>query len=478
MTKLVLGCAIASFCHAGSAVLYEGARLILGDRSAPIENGAFVVENGHITAIGARGTVKAPAGAARVDLTGKTVMPTLNNVHLHIGYEGFVSWGPENHTTENVLDQLEREAFYGAGAVMTMGDQPDDFAIKFQRDQKAGKFPPAARFFFAAGLAPPGGGPDSVLIQGTNALHAIREVATPEQAVAAVRQIAAKNIQQIKFWVDERDNTRGGMKKLSPEIYSAIIAEAHRHGITVHAHATNLADQKGVVRAGVDVLVHTVANEKIDDEFIALLKEKKPYWAPVMGLGDTADLCDGPDPFVEQSMPDSVVADVRAGKTWLRSSPCSAPPNTRREEILKYNFSHMVAAGARTVLGSDAGVSAKYAYGFAEHHEIGMYVRFGMSPAEAILVSTSRPAELLRIPDAGTLRKGARADFIVLNANPLENIRNTRSIDSVYLDGIKLDRGDLQSRFKRAEIDRDAYRAKVKKDYVPHPPALIQTPEK
>ena len=356
---ILLGCAMAGFACAGNAVLYEGARLIIGDSSAPIENGAFVVENGRITAIGVRGAIKAPAGAARVDLTGKTVMPALNNVHLHIGYEGFVSWGPENHTAENVLDHLEREAFYGVGAVMSMGDQPDDFALKFQRDQKAGKFPAAAQFFFAAGLAPPGGGPDAVLIQGTNALHAIREVATPEQAVAAVRQIAAKKIPQIKFWVDERDNTRGGMKKLSPEIYSAIIAEAHRHGITVHAHAIMLADQKGVVKAGVDVLVHTVGNERIDDEFIALLKEKKPYWAPVMGLGDTADLCDDPNPFVEQSMPDSVVADVRAGKTWLRSNPCSAAPNTRRDDILKYNFSQMVAAGARIVLGSDAGVSAK-----------------------------------------------------------------------------------------------------------------------
>jgi imidazolonepropionase-like amidohydrolase len=476
MIKIFVFCAMACAGLAGNAVIYEGARLIIGDASAPVENGAFVVENGRITAVGVRGAVKAPAGAARVDLTGKTVMPTFNNVHMHIGYEAFVSWGPEDHTTENVLDHLEREAFYGAGAVMTMGDQPDDFAIRFQRDQRAGKFPPAARFFFAAGLAPPGGGPDTVLIQGTNAMHAIREVATPEQAVAAVRQIAAKNIPQIKFWVDERDNTRGGMKKLSPEIYGAIIAEAHRHGITVHAHATTLADQKGVVRAGVDVLVHTVANEKIDDEFVALLKEKKPYWAPVMGLGDTADLCEDPNPFVEQSMPDSVIANVRAGKTWLRSSPCSATPNAQRDEILKYNFSQMVGAGARTVLGSDAGVSAKYAYGFAEHHEIAMYVRYGMSPADALLVSTSRPAELLRIKDGGSLRNGARADFMVLDANPLENIRNTRSINSVYLQGIKLNRVELQARFKRAEIDRDAYQAKTKKDYVPHPPALLHAP--
>ena len=148
-------------------------------------------------------------------------MPAMNNVHIHIGYEGYTSWSVENHTPENVLDHLEREAFYGVGAAMTMGDQPADFAIKFQQDQLAGKFPPAARFFFAAGMAPPGGGPDSLLITGTTPLHAIYEVSTADEARAAVRKIAALKIKQVKFWVDNRDNTRGGMKKMPPEVYTA-----------------------------------------------------------------------------------------------------------------------------------------------------------------------------------------------------------------------------------------------------------------
>jgi imidazolonepropionase-like amidohydrolase len=458
----------------GNAVLYEGARLIVGDASAPIESGAFVVQNGHITAIGQKGSVKAPAGATRVDLTGKTVMPTMNNVHIHIGNEGYVSWSVENHTPENVLDHLEREAFYGVGTAMTMGDQPIDFAIKFQQDQLAGKFPPAARFFFAAGFAPPGGGPDALLIQATTPLHAVYEVSTPDEAIGAVRKIATRKVKQIKFWVDNRDNTRGSMKKMPPELYTALIEEAHKHGMLVHSHATNLQDQKGVVKAGVDVLVHTLVAEKIDDEFVSILKEKKPYWAPVMGLGDRAELCDDNNQFVEQVLPDSVVADVRAGKTWLPSNPCSAAATAQfgqREENLKYNFPKYIAAGARVVLGTDAGVSAKYSYGFAEHHEIGMYVRLGMTPAEAIVVSTSRPTEVLRIKDTGTLAKGKRADFMVLNANPLENIRNTREIDSVYLYGAKLDREALQAKFKQAVVDRDAMQAKFKKDYVPHPPS-------
>ena len=474
---LVLLAALASPVRAKNGdVIYEGARLLIGDASAPVENGAFVVRNGRIAAIGRKGSIKAPAGAAYVDLTGKTVMPTLNNIHVHMGYEGYVSWSVENHTPENMLDHLEREAFYGVGAALSMGEQPTDFALEFQHNQLAGKFPPAARFFFAAGLAPPGGGPDALLIQGTGPLHAVYEVSTPDEAVAAVRKIAAKNIKELKFWVDNRDNQRGSRKKMAPEIYTPLIAEAHRHGMIVHAHATNLQDQKGVVQAGVDVLVHTLMAEKVDDEFLAILKAKRPYWTPVMGLGDRSELCDGDNPFIEQALPDSVIADIRAGRTWFLapSPPCAAPPTAQfaqREKILRYNFPKYLAAGARIVLGTDAGVSAKYSYGFAEHHEMGMYVRLGLTPADAIIASTSRPTEVLRINDTGVLAKGKRADFIVLNANPLNNIRNTREIDSVYLGGARLERAALQAKFKQALVDRDAMKAKLQKDYVPHPPS-------
>jgi hypothetical protein len=146
---MVLGVVVAVFpllaqrgSGQSSSTVYEGGRLIIGDLSATIEDGSLVVQNGRIVAVGRRGEVPVPAGATRVGLTGKTVMPTLNNVHLHIGYEGFTSWSAKNHTADNVLDHLRREAFYGVGAAMTMGDQPSAFALAFERDQKAGKFAP------------------------------------------------------------------------------------------------------------------------------------------------------------------------------------------------------------------------------------------------------------------------------------------------------------------------------------------------
>src|SRR5579862_8635812 len=159
---------LAATSSAQQAVVYEGARLIVGDGSAAIENGAFVVQKGHITAIGA--AIKAPARATRVSLAGKTVMPALINAHVHIGYEKYITWRAENYTAKNVLDHLQREAFYGVAATQSVGSSPLEVSLQFQRDQQAGKFPQASRFFFIPGYAPPNGGPDEVLREATNAL--------------------------------------------------------------------------------------------------------------------------------------------------------------------------------------------------------------------------------------------------------------------------------------------------------------------
>src|SRR6202049_2885781 len=188
MKKLAFYIAAASFgltAFAQQAVVYEGGRLIIGDGSAAIENGAFVVRNGRFVAIVS--TVTVPPGATRVNLAGKTVMPTLINVHVHIGYEKYTSWGAQNYTAENVLDHLQREAFYGTAATQSVGSSPLEASLQFQRDQQAGKFPPASRFLFIPGYAPPNGGPDEVLREATNALHAINEVSTAQEARASIR---------------------------------------------------------------------------------------------------------------------------------------------------------------------------------------------------------------------------------------------------------------------------------------------------
>ena len=423
-------------------VIYEGARLIVGDGSAPIESGAFVVESGRITAFGPRGAVTAPAGARRVDLSGKTVIPALINAHAHIGYEKFIKAGgesrPENFTPENILDHLQRQAFYGVGTVMDAGSAPVPESLEFIMNQAARSYAPAAQLAFMAGVVPVNGGPDHILIQGTRPLRANYEVTRSPEARAAVQDIAAKNIGHIKIWLGDRG---GSYPAMPHEVYDAVIDEAHKNQIIVHSHASNLRDQKDALRAGIDVIVHAVGSARIDDELATLVREKRPYWIPVMGLGDRSEVCDS-NPFVVEVLPAVGVSDILANN-------CNPNPNlATREETLKYNFMRMIESGARLVLGTDAGVLPRYTFGSADHHEMEMYVRYGLSPADAIVAATSRAAELLELEDVGRLAVGMRGDFVVLDANPLDDIRNTRRIASVYLRGAELDRQALLAKWR------------------------------
>ena len=428
----------------GATVLYEGARLIHGDERPPIESGAFVIANGRITAIGRRGEVALPPGATRVDLTGKTVMPAIVNMHAHFGYEKYLKAAgesrAENFTADNLLEHLQREAFYGTGSVLDAGSGALPVTQQFQSDQQAGKYPAAAHLSVMGGVVPVNGGPDHILIQGTRPLKANYEVTLAPEARAAIQDLDKKGVKHVKIWLGDRNGTYPAMPH---EVYDAVIDEAHKVGMKVHAHATNLRDQKDAIRAGVDVLVHTIQNVPIDDELANLLKEKKPFWTTVFGLGDRSEVCDA-NPFTVQVLSPAIVADIVA--TDCRPNPNSAT----REARLKENFQKMIASGARLALGTDAGVWPRYSFGSADHHELQRYVELGLTPAQAIISATSRPAEAIGLADVGVLSPGKWADFLVLDANPLADIKNTRAISRVYLRGKALDRDAMLARWKPA----------------------------
>lgn len=448
LASLAVTLGVALSAQAPPATLFEGARLIPGDERPPIEDGAFVVQDGRITAVGPRNTVTAPAGATRVDLTGRTVMPALVNVHVHIGYEGYRTWRASNHTPANVVDHLQRSAYYGTAATTSVGTSPLEQMLQVQASQRAGKTPPAARLLFMPGFAPPNGGPDAVLRVATNELKVVNEVTTAAAARAAVQRLADRGVRHVKAWFDDR---RGSYPKLSTDTYLAIVDEAHRRGLTMHTHAIELADQKIVVKAGTDVLVHMVQREPLDDEYLALVREKRPYWATVIGLGDPTEVC-RPDPFFEQALPPSVVTTIRATVERRPLAPSCGPPSATaadRERQMAINFPQMLKAGARVVLATDTGIQPGHTFGSGEHVEMARWVQLGMSPAEAIVAATSRPATLMGQTDLGTLAAGKRASFLVLDANPLDDIRNTRRIADVYLDGRKLDRAALRAQFSR-----------------------------
>ena len=456
---LVFGVALVGAQRGGgAATLFEGARVIVGDGSAPIENAAFLVENGQLLKVGKKGEVALPAGATRVDLSGKTVIPALVNIHMHPGYErllgrGYVFAAPENYTEENLAEHLQLEAFYGTGTINDGGSAAVSIAMQFQVDDAAKKFPPHAQFVFNAGIVPPNGGPDQILIKATRPLHANYEVLRAPEGRAAVQDVAAKGIKHIKMWFGDRG---GAYPAMPHEVYEAVIDEAHKHGIQVHVHATTLRDQKDAVRAGADLILHTLTNVKMDDELVALVKEKKPYWSPIMGLGGRSPLCTEANvPFISQTLPPKIVADVVAGCNPAPNGRGGTPAEraaaaTARDETIQYNFSKMIASGARLVFGTDTGVSPGWSFGWADHFELEHYVQLGLTPMDAITVATSRPADALGLPGVGMIAQGKNADFVVLNANPLDNISNTRNISSVYLHGAKLDRDGLLAAWKKS----------------------------
>jgi imidazolonepropionase-like amidohydrolase len=386
------------------ATIYEGARVIVGDGSAPIDNGAFVVEGSRITQVGRAGQIKAPAGAARVNLAGKTVMPAIIDTHTHMG-----------ETREAVVGLLQRKAYFGVGAVLSLGTDPGDIAIKL-RDERV---PNGARLLTAGrGITMPEPGRSDIPYW----------VTTEAEARKAVQELAAQKVDIVKIWVDDRN---GKYKKLTPELYSAVIDEAHKHGLRVTVHVYYLDDAKGLLKAGVDAFAHGVRDKDVDDEFMALVKSRPNFFLvpnlPDRGVAsDVSWLADHVSPGELQKLQAGAAKDRPAAQQSFG--------------IQARSLAKMSAAGVKIALGTDGGIP------WSHHLEMEDMVATGMTPQQVIVAATGNAAEFLRLKDHGLIATGKSADFLVLDANPLDDITNTRKIADVYLRGARLDRAAMRAR--------------------------------
>jgi imidazolonepropionase-like amidohydrolase len=411
----------------GAAVLFEGARLIDGNGGPPIEQSALLVDGDAIVAIGRKGDIAAPAGAARIDLTGKTVMPALVDAHSHLGYTDVkaMTTAAASFTRENLVDHLRRYAYYGIGATLSMGVDRGALPYELRATPVAG----AALFRTAGrGLALPDAGPGAEYRR-----DAALGVSTDAEARAAVRELAAKQVDVVKIWVDDRDGT---VPKLPPALYAAIIDEAHTHKLRVVAHIFDLADAKQLLRAGIDGFAHGVRDRDVDDEFMALITARPAVWViPNLPEREVA----GDFAWLADTVPAREIERLR--QQQATRTPAAQTRALELYAVQARNLARLNAAGVKIGYGTDAGISV----GWTAHTELADMVAAGMTPSQVLVAATRTAAEILRLERRGTLAAGTSADFIVLNANPLDDIMNTRRIADVYLRGARVDRAALAS---------------------------------
>jgi imidazolonepropionase-like amidohydrolase len=414
---------------------FEGARLIVGDGSAPVENAALLVDGNTIAWVGPRSARRPPEGSVRVDLSGKTLIPALIDGHNHIGLVDIRDGSNRkaNYTRENLTDQLERYAYYGVAAALSMGLEADPELAYQLRDELV---PNAARFLTVGkGIAAtPMAGPPSEARTGIP-----YGAATEEEGRNAVRQLHARGVSFVKIWVDDRAGT---VPKLRPNVYRAIIAEAHANGQQVLAHLSRtsaLEDAKDLFRAGVDGFVHTVRDREVDREYLDLVQAHPNVWTGPNIPGAGATEIDVPS--LVETLPGGQIDKLRQNVEGSKSPEARALRDLF--ELHCRNFRKIHDAGMTIGLGTDGTGN-----GFGAHEQLASYVQCGMTPHEAIVAATGTNARILHLDTMGTITVGKEADFIVLDANPLDDILNTRRIAAVYLRGKEVDRKALSARLR------------------------------
>lgn len=393
---------------------FTGARIIVGNEGAVIENGTLVMRDGQIEAVGATVSTSVPADAEVRNVQGKTIIPGLINVHGHVNDVRGIEANPAFYTEAHVVDQLGRYARYGITTVFSLGgDGPAGVAV---RDH-----------------------------QGSDLNHARLYVAgrvvtaeTPEEATEQVNAVADFGANLVKIRVD--DNL-GSSQKMPPEVYAAVIDAAHARGLRVAAHLYYLEDAEGLLEAGVDLIAHSVRDQEVSDELIAMLTGNNVCLCPtLMREVSTYVYEERPewfdDPFFLREADPAVIQALEAPEYQerIRSRPSSA---TYKEALLtaQRNVKVLIDGGVRIAFGTDTGPAGRF-QGYFEHGELELMVQAGLTPMQAIVSATGDAARCMQVEDEiGTLETGKWADFVVLGANPLDNIRNVRTIESVWIAG-------------------------------------------
>jgi len=437
LTGMVLFAA-AAVAHAQSSVVLRGARVIDGTGGDPLDNGAIVVRDGRIAAISPAQSTATPADVETIDYSGKTIIPGLISAHSHVGIFAGLTVAPENYNRDFILQQLRQLEAYGVTTIMSLGLNGPLF-YELRAELHAARLPGADLFGADQGIGVTGGQPSAAVVRVAD--NQVSRPNSVEMARQSIREMAARKTDLVKIWLD--DAGKSLPVKVKPEIYTAVIDEAHKNGLRVAAHIYDLDDAKAIVLAGVDIIAHGVRDKPVDTEFIDMMRSRSVWYIATIVLDYTNFIfADQPswmrEPFVQRVLHPEV--GTLLDDPAYRERTLALPGTARNRAAVannKQNLKTLHDAGVRIGMGSDSGVGLRIP-GVAEHLELGLLVEAGLTPMQAITVATANSAALLKLDDRGVLAPGKLADLVVLDGDPTVDIVNTRKVFAVWHRGKKV----------------------------------------